>query len=601
MALGRPSWSRWIAVGIVAVFAELALFDLLSFAVGARVAYGHDAGAHLAATFRVHAMRFDWFKIVDWSAQSPDQDYHHAPLGYLAASLVLATGWLRPLASIYAAKALWLLVLVAALYGAGTRLGRSPWAGLTAVAMGGLNPIVLSAARAVDLDLAAMAAVALGIWGYALTQGFTRRWASAAAGALVGLGLLVKTTPAAFLGPFYAAAFFFPADPAEKGRPGRGRNLFWCGFAAFAVAGLYYLPLADRFLSPGYLGASFGPKDLAAKLAGIGGESLSFLFAPLHVVLLLAALVVGGKRRDPFFAPLLVAAAAGLAFVCAISDFNLTYLYPFRVLYAVALARALGLLAARWRAPLALALAALYLWPVAAPGAAARFNAYPSTWLVYRRLTQEPSEYAIWHPGRPEESRQSATRRADHARRLARDARVDEAFVAAVCAVYVKSESRHCPVLLAPKPYDRAGAAPWGPVEGIEHVLATRYAGVPCREVGVLAPSKWAGLALTALVAARPDQELAERRDLLRIPVLTGNDDANQRRALALRPLVVVIRPDPDPDAADRAAALRELERDHRVDLDARFDEAAPSGAPRYRVLFLTANGFRPAPAGGGP
>ena len=550
MPVGRQEWWRWIALGIVAVFTTLAVFDFLSFAIETDVAYGHDALMHVTGAFGIRQTHFNWFKILEWSSQSGQQDFHHAPLGYLVASLVMATGCLRPLASIYAAKVLWLILLVICLYDAGRRMGDGPWAGLAAVTFGGLSPIVLRAAREVSLEFPTMVAVAAGIWGYTLTRGFTRRGASVAAGILVGLGLLVKPTPIAFLAPFYLVAYAFPSDPKEAGRPGRGRNLFWCGFAAFTVAGFYYLPLLPRFLDARYIGFSFGPGGLRAVLLIAGGEFLNYLFSPVQVGLLVGALLVGLRRRDAFFVPLVVSAAAGLAFTCAISDFSLTYLYPFRVLFALAIARAVGLVAGRWRAPFALAMTALYLWPLAAPAAAARLNG-----------NHAATRYLRW--------------------------------------VYVQADNRRQPLVLAPTPDGRVGVASWEPLEGIGRLLATRYASFHCRDIGVLSPRKGA-LIVAALVAERPEQAITERMELRTIPALEGDEDPARRRGLTLRPLIVALLPDPDlsPGAAGRAAIVREIGATHRLDLSVRFHLAAVEGAPPARVLFFVANDRRPASEG---
>jgi hypothetical protein len=519
--------ARWLVAGIVLCLAAVAVFNHLAFALDADRAWGHDALMHVTSALRVHKIGPDWEKLLDWVARSPAQDFHHAPLVPLLAGAVMDVAGVSPLAAMYAAKALWLLLLVGALYGAGRHLGGSPWAGLAAAILGGLSAAPLRAAREVGLEFPTAAAVALGAWGLAASRDFARRGGSALLGVLVGLGLLVKPTPALFIGPLLVAAYLCRADRFAGRASDRRRNALWALFLAVAVAGTYYLPLAPRILNAGYLRFTFGPRELGRTLATIGDQFALFLVSPLQVALVLITLTAGAFRRDAVLVPLVVAAAAGLAFTLAISDFSVTYLYPYLVIAALVVARGLGYLGPRARAAAALALAAVYAWPLALPTAAERVNvAYPSPWLF---------------------------------------------------AVYPYADRGDQPLLLTAAPDYRTASVPWAAIETLGTLFADRYAEATYRDVGVLDPLGGETVR-AAFLHGRRAADLPSRSELMTIPVLGGGDDVGAFRALARRRIVVALIPEPDdlPRADSRSAILTELAATHRRDVATHIPWDAP-------------------------
>lgn len=272
---------------------------------------------------------------------------------------------LDPLAAIYTAKAFWIILLAGSLFGAGTRFGKSRWAGLLAVVVGGLNSSVLGLARDVNIEFPTMAVFAFGIYAFSLTENFTKKTASIFLGIVCGLSLLTKLTAAFYLAPFLAAAFLLPVKPGVHLTKHRFFNLGLCLLAALLVAAAFYLPLFARMTMEIKMEALDRSEQYANNFRFYIHHLLKGYMPPL--ILLLAAfssalLVV---RRDRLMLLLAASGIAAFGFLILMQDPAPSYLYCYQVLVAIVIARSWRYLKAYFRIPALIIISLIYLWPLA--------------------------------------------------------------------------------------------------------------------------------------------------------------------------------------------------------------------------------------------
>jgi hypothetical protein len=517
--------TSWIPPGLVAAACAVALVDHLNFALTTDGLQDKDWFIHFLNAVRVHGFGIHWGRILAWYDRF-GTFIHMAPLTYLVSSAFLVWEIPGPLAAMYAAKAAWIVLLVASLYAGGKRAGGTAWAGLAAAAVGGLSGAVLDQARAVNLEFPTLAAVALALAAGLNSGGFERLGRSLAAGACCGIAALTKPTTLTFVAPFFLAIALAPPDGSDAPLLRRARNLAAAALAALAVAGVFYVPLARRFLAETAIHVAREPGLVARNLRVYGAYLCPGLISPVLALIAAASAAIGLARRDRFLLAIGAAGLAAFGFLLTQRFESITYAYPFQALAALLIARGIGGLRASARAPAALLLAAFLLWPLAAPERIAR-----APW-----VERPPRALRLLYP----------------------------------------SESERFPlgVVALPRP-----AALWADLWPLARLFSTRYAGMRYDDIAVAGNcGEWTNALLDALVLSRPDEPWERRSEVvfaLRDPTRRGDLPAFFA-GFAEKPLWVVAVPrsgrwgPPNsiapPDDARLMAEIDRLARRRRLD-----------------------------------
>ena len=341
-------WGAWlnrVPGFLFAVSLILAVFAHLDFSVSESGAISEDWFLHLLNAIQIHSARFDSAQIMAFYRASPHNVIHYTPLAYLASAAVMDTGWLDVLASTYASRALWIIVLGVSLYGAGKRLGGSPWAGLIAVSFGGLSTQVLFAARSVSLEFPMYAAFAFVCYAQTFTDGFRRLTGSIVLGLAIGTAFLVKMPVLVYAGPYLAAefvrAFIRRGDEADPRWRRLGYASAACVVAALLMA-MYVVPLAlhppQTMLWAQYT-PQVGGSVFAANLAYVWDVLPVQVFDPAMGVFTFVVFVVLLIRRDGYLATLLFASVFASVFFVMHFHMRSTQFFPLFVLLALGLGR----------------------------------------------------------------------------------------------------------------------------------------------------------------------------------------------------------------------------------------------------------------------
>ena len=525
--------AEFLAAGILSILVLQACLNHLDFSLGARFVSGCDLGMHLTKAFLIDRDLFHWSKILSVSSSPMFEDFQHGPMTYVFSSVVRRILRVGPLAAIYAAKALWIVVVSVSLYGAGRRLGGGPWAGLAAAGIGAASPVPLAAAREVSAEFPLYAATAVGFYGYALSRGFATRSSSALAGCCFGFGLLVKPTPVAFWLPFLGIALALPLFEGTSSRKQRFRNLLACGFTASLIVAPYYLPLARTIFAQNTLVGSFDLESYFGRARWYAG-AFGDLFSPFLIAAGVAALVAAIHARDRYVVSLIAAGISGFAFVCSIRNLTITYLYPFLALHALLVARAIGRTPLAWKKFAALALVALYGWPLFRPFDAAAFP-QPS---VARFATRVAYGRIPWTP----------------------------------------------PI----------NALRWDPVAQLSEVFAARYSRFTSHEVGIVSPAAYHDVLIAALSLADPGDTWGQRPYWEGFCVPVHRDCF---ASLGKLPLIIAVLPSdlkvpPTREEEWAIAIVEEFRKNRTVDFELRTSVYLDTGIDStHRILFLLSRG----------
>jgi|GEM_PF-4426521 len=167
-----------------------------------------------------------------------DVDEYYPPLSRLPAALAYPLFGRREAVAV-SANFVWFVIMVAAVFGLGRRLG-GLGAGVAGALFAAFTPFLYNYTRFYALVVPTTAAAAWAMLALVYTDGFTRRYASLAFGAALALAALVKWTVVAFVLP--AAVWAVLAPPGGvRSRPVRLLHFGAALATAFVVACPWYL------------------------------------------------------------------------------------------------------------------------------------------------------------------------------------------------------------------------------------------------------------------------------------------------------------------------------------------------------------------------
>jgi 4-amino-4-deoxy-L-arabinose transferase-like glycosyltransferase len=177
------------------------------------------------------AMEGRWRELVD-------VDEYYPPLSRLPAALAYPL-FGRQEAVAVSANFVWFVIIVAAVFALGRRLG-GLGAGVAGALFAAFTPFLYNYTRFYTLVVPTTAAAAAAMLALVYTDGFTRRYSSLAFGAVFGLAALVKWTVVAFVLPAAVWAVLAPGERAAS-RPVRLLHFGAALATAFVVACPWYL------------------------------------------------------------------------------------------------------------------------------------------------------------------------------------------------------------------------------------------------------------------------------------------------------------------------------------------------------------------------
>lgn len=167
-----------------------------------------------------------------------DVDEYYPPLSRLPAALAYPL-FGRQEAVAVSANFVWFVLLVGAVFALGRRLG-GLGAGVAGALFAAFTPFLYNYTRFYTLVVPTTAAAAAAMLALVYTDGFTRRYASLAFGAVLGLAALAKWTVVAFVLPAAVWAVLAPRGGAGS-RPWRLLHFGAALATAFVVACPWYL------------------------------------------------------------------------------------------------------------------------------------------------------------------------------------------------------------------------------------------------------------------------------------------------------------------------------------------------------------------------
>ena len=223
------------------------------------------------------------------------------PLGIIPAALIQAVGGasveLARISSLF-----WLLLLMGVTYRIGQQF-HSADAGLLAAAAVSAVPLITGFSRLLWLDLPLTVATALAIWMLLRTEHFSSLRGSLAFGAVVGLGLLIKSSlPIYLLFPALGSLLVALRRPGQRARA--LRNALLAGLLALGIFALWAGAHLASVLKAFYMARPAAPGDDVGRATADAGRFTYYLqeiplnyLGPLLSALFLVAFVVA-LRRD---------------------------------------------------------------------------------------------------------------------------------------------------------------------------------------------------------------------------------------------------------------------------------------------------------------
>lgn len=326
----RWSGAAWAAIGLTAAFVALAWWWLAQ----DRGVPGTEPGATLSDALAVRDLLAAGDPLGAFA-----RDAIHPPLPALVAGLGLLVGGLEVRSAVLALDLVFVPLLALGCYQTG-KLAAGPLAGLLATAFALGAPLVVEQFHVPMIDAPDAALVAVAVWLILASEHFRRIGVAALAGAVVGLGLLVKQQF-----PFFVVGLLAVVLARGGWRNRRGLGAF--ALAALAVGAPWYLGHLSRAgllahdavvaATPGTLPSRLSPEGLGW-YAWTALNSL--LFAPLFAFAAVGiAAAVAEVARSPSRAGVLPELLGGLlgAWVALLATpIHVTrYLLPAIVYFAV--------------------------------------------------------------------------------------------------------------------------------------------------------------------------------------------------------------------------------------------------------------------------
>jgi 4-amino-4-deoxy-L-arabinose transferase-like glycosyltransferase len=220
----------WAAIAVTAAFIAVTCWWLSQ---DRGVPFG-DAGSHLTTAIAYHDLLAEGAFGELWTRSA-----HYPPLTFLVGAGAAFVGGVNPWAPILGENVVYVSLLALGCYQTG-RLVQGPPAGLLAVVFALGSPLLIEQFHVFMLDAPMAALVAVAVWLILASERFSRIGVAAAAGLVVGLGLLSKE-----LFPLYLVGMVVAVLARGHGwRNWRGVAVF--AGVAFAVAVPWYaVNLAD--------------------------------------------------------------------------------------------------------------------------------------------------------------------------------------------------------------------------------------------------------------------------------------------------------------------------------------------------------------------
>ena len=358
----RGKISEYLAFGFVLILAELTAFSHLRLSIELSAVNGRDWQIHLINMFKVYHCHFDFGKILLWYKHTTSTILHYPPFNYLISVALWEFLKLPPLAAAYASKAVWIFFSALAMYGVGRLLGGDGWAGIAAAILGILNGLILDQAQEVSLETVVPAALALVIYGYALSRGYQRLFGSVVLGIALGIGLLTKSVLFIFAAPFLVFALFF--NPFEKESP-LIKRLACAAFAAsiaVSIASLYYFTFFKEFLAEA--GSESAAYKFRENLSNVLSYPFPFVISPFMLILALVSIVLQLRKKDFSFIPPFATLIISSAYMTTLQTLGCTYFFPFRILFTLIIVRGMKYLKSAYRFVLAFLLVIIFYVPL---------------------------------------------------------------------------------------------------------------------------------------------------------------------------------------------------------------------------------------------
>ncbi|MGD8719353.1 MAG: LmeA family phospholipid-binding protein [Candidatus Zixiibacteriota bacterium] len=286
-------------------------------------------------------------------AELADVDNYYPPLGRLPAVLAYPL-FGRTEAVGVSANFAWFVILVAATYGLGRRLGDRR-AGAAAALFAAFTPFLYNYTRFYALVVPGTAAAAAALWALLSTDGFRRPGRSFLFGVTLGLAVLVKWSVAAFVLPPLLWALLSPGrGPGEAvSRSRRFLNAGLAALPAFLVASPWYLRHLFHFVRAARHTAveAVAQGDPAVFTAASFTHYLSagvYQFGIAMLVVGAAALVYCAVRRRPGTAYLLFWVLGSYLILTLLRNKDYRFTAPMLPAFAVAFGVAFADLPKKW-------------------------------------------------------------------------------------------------------------------------------------------------------------------------------------------------------------------------------------------------------------
>lgn len=360
---GAKKQSVWdyLALGVILILAELALFMHLKFSLEFGRIFGRDWSIHLINAFKIFHCHFDIGKVIQWYKTSSHVIYY-TPFNYLISAAFWEFLKFPPLAAVYASKAVWIFFSALALYAAGKALGESACAGIVAATLGILNGLMLEMAREVSQEFLVPAALAIVIYCYALSAAYQRLFGCIVLGVMLGIGILAKSTLFVFAVPFLIFGLFFSPFKLKARFKKRFIYASCAAFIALGIALSFYLNFFSRFLkeAAGETALSFVEENFSKFFS----LSCPFIISPFILTLAIASIVLQLKKKDPFLMHILCTLVVSSIYMMTTRTLSTTYLLPLRVIFALLIVRGFRYVSSIIRFLLAMIVVTLFFLPL---------------------------------------------------------------------------------------------------------------------------------------------------------------------------------------------------------------------------------------------
>jgi 4-amino-4-deoxy-L-arabinose transferase-like glycosyltransferase len=350
---GRFSREALIAAAAALLFIAFSIWWLL---YDQRLPTGGDPVRHLTASM-LFADAFRDGDVLAWLTSDGGFNYSYPPLVRAVGMVVSLVGLQIEDWAPIALNVIFVPMLAAGCYLVG-RMTFGALAGVLAVVFALGTPMLGSMFHIFLLDGPLVAVVALTVWALLASDGFSRRRECLIAGALIGLGLLIKTPAPVFVAGVMAVMLL-------RGGWRQGRNIALLALAAVVVAGPYYaIHLGDYVHF--FREASVETTDPWTREHGLLYEGFdrfspdsfgSYLWSAVNTQFMvpLLLLFVGGLvvalrdlRRRPYIAELLGGLAVGFLGMTMLSVHDPRYTLPLLVYVAVIATGWIAVTELRW-------------------------------------------------------------------------------------------------------------------------------------------------------------------------------------------------------------------------------------------------------------